>query len=302
MKSEQSGKRILVCIPAYNVGKVIRKLVEECCKYSYDVVVCDDGSADDTETEAKRGGATVVRHPKNKGKGAAMRSLFTYAKDLKADVIVTIDGDGQFLPQEIDKIIKPILDGRADVVIGNRFNGENKIPSYRKFGNKFLDKMTSMASDLPFQDTQSGFRAYSAKAVELISFHTDGFGSDAEILIDASRKGLRIIEEKVTVLYNNIGQETSTKNPVSHTTDVVVSLIELIAVRRPLTYLGIPGLTLSAIGIAYSIIVIVLFNQTRYFSIPSTLVALGSLVIGIILVLMSVVLFSIGRALRRGYS
>jgi len=276
-------------------------LVEECLKYSDEVIVCDDGSIDDTTTEAKRGGATVISHAKNRGKGAALKSLFNVAKDLKADVIVTIDGDGPFLPQEIDKIVKPILDGKADVVIGYRFEKNNEIPAYRKIGMKILDKITNMASELPFRDTQSGFRAYSHKATELITFESDQFGVDAEILMDASRKGLRIVQEKVTVLYDT-GEKTSTKNHVSHSADVVNSLLEQVVLRRPLRYLGLPGVSLTIVGIAFSIVVISLFNQTRYFSIPWTLVSMGAVLIGILLILMSIVLFSIGRALRKGYA
>jgi CHASE2 domain-containing sensor protein len=112
---------------------------------------------------------------------------------------------------------------------------------------------------------------------------------------------LRITEEKVTVLYNT-GERTSTKNPVSHTAEVVNNLLELIALRRPLRYLGIPGVGLITLGIAFSIVVLTLFNHTRYFSIPWTLASMGFILIGIMLLLMSVVLFSIGRAIRKGYS
>ena len=294
-------KKIIVCVPVYNGAKHIASIVRDTKAYCTEVLVCDDGSTDDTKKEAKRGGAIVVSHAENKGKGAAMKSLFNAAKDMKPDVVVTMDGDGQFRPEEIDKLTKPILEEKADIVIGYRFDTDNEMPGYRKVGNKVLDKMANMASELPFRDTQSGFRAYSSKALEQISFQSDGFGADGEILIDASRKGLRIKEEKVTVLYNT-GTETSTKDPISHSTEVVTSLIELIALRRPLRYLGIPGLILMGIGIAYSVVVISLFNETRYFSIPSTLLSLGSLIIGILLLLMSVVLFSIGRAMRRGFS
>src|SRR3989475_1837539 len=275
-------------------------LVEECLKYSNEVIVCDDGSIDDTTTEAKRGGATVISHAENRGKGAALKSLFNFAKYLIA-VVITMDGDGQFLPQEIDKIVKSILDGKADVAIGYRFEKNNGIPAYRKTGMKILDKITNMASELPFRDTQSGFRAYSHKATELITFESDQFGVDAEILMDASRKGLRIVEEKVTVLYDT-GEKTSTTNHVSHSADVVNSLLEQVVLRRPLRYLGLPGVSLTIVGIAFSIVVISLFNQTRYFSIPWTLVSMGAVLIGILLILMSIVLFSIGRALRKGYA
>ena len=289
----------VVCIPVYNEEDVIKNIVERCLKYSDKVIVCDDGSNDLTSEEAKKAGAIVIKHANNKGKGAALKTLFRSAKEANADVIVTIDGDGQFLPEEIEKLMNPIIKGVADIVIGYRFDGENEIPSYRKIGIKVLDKMTNAASDLPFRDTQSGFRAYSKKAIDIIKFASDGFAADSEILIDASRKYLKIVEEKVTVLYDT-GTETSTKNPVSHSAGVVASLIEIIALRHPLRYLGIPGLILLGIGVTFSILVINFFNQTREFSVPGTLVALGGLSTGLMLLLMSVVLFSISRAFRRG--
>ena len=288
----------IACIPAYNEEKPIGDVIKKSLNYVDKVIVCDDGSRDLTSTKAKEANAIVIKHEKNLGKGAALKSLFKYALNVNADVVVTIDGDGQFLPEEINKIIKPIIENDYDIVIGNRFDDHKEMPSYRKVGNKMLDKITKMAADLPFTDTQSGFRAYSKKAIESISFTIDGFGVDSEILIDASNKGLKITEEKVTVLYNT-GEKTSSKDPISHSVGVIAPLIELIAINHPLRYLGIPGLILLIIGIVFSVLVISMFNEDRYFSVPSTLVALGSLVIGMILLLMSVVLYSIAKTTRK---
>ncbi|MGI0011404.1 MAG: glycosyltransferase family 2 protein [Nitrosopumilaceae archaeon] len=291
----------VACIPAYNEERSIGDMIKRTLNHVDKVIVCDDGSDDGTLKKAKDTGAVVIRHEKNLGKGAALKSLFKHAKEIKSDVVVTIDGDGQFLPEEIEKLIKPILDNGSDIVIGYRFsNDKTEMPSYRKAGNKILDKITNIASDLPFRDTQSGFRAYSKKAIELIRFTSDGFGADSEILVDASQKGLKISEVKVSVIYDT-GGKTSTKHPVTHSAGVLTSLIELIAIRHPLKYLGIPGLILIIIGTTFSVSVISIFNETRYFSIPFTLVALGSIVIGVILLLMSVVLFSIVRASRRTF-
>ena len=290
----------LVCIPAYNEEGPIGDVVRNSLPFADKVIVCDDGSSDHTSDHAQSAGAIVIRHEKNLGKGAAMKSLFKYALEQNADAVVVIDGDGQFLPEEIPKLINPILKDESDIVIGYRFDEKTQMPSYRKFGNKVLDKVTNLASELPFRDTQSGFRAYSKKAIEKIRFIDNGFGADSEILIDAARKGLKISENKVTVIYDTGGQ-TSTKNPISHSSGVIVSLVELIAIKHPLKLLGIPGLVLLIIGIAYSVVVISIFNEIRYFSIPSTLVALGSLIIGLILLLMSVLLFGITRSSQRGY-
>jgi len=288
----------IACIPAFNVGNQIAEVIKKSQKYVDKVIVCDDGSEDDTYLNAKLSGAIVLKHDKNLGKGAALQTLFQKAKDLQADIIVTIDGDGQFLPEEIPVLIEPIKIEQFDVVIGNRFLDTKEMPTYRKAGNKILDKFTKLAANLPFEDTQSGFRAYSKNALEKISFFTNGFGVDSEILIDAVNKDLKITEKNITVIYNT-GDKTSTKNPVSHSMDVIASIIELIAINHPLKYLGIPGFILVVIGIIFSVVVLTMFNETRYFSIPSTLLALGSLVIGLMLLLMSVVLYSISHQSNR---
>jgi glycosyltransferase involved in cell wall biosynthesis len=292
---------IIVCIPAFNEESIIGDIVKRSLKYSSEVLVCDDGSSDNTYEIAKRFGATTIQHNTNQGKGATLRTLFQKALEKNPDIIVTLDGDGQFLPEEIPKIIKPISEQNVDVVIGYRFDDKNKIPCYRKIGNKVFDKMTSIASGLPFRDTQSGFRAYTKNALKEISFFTNGFGADSEILITLSKKGFKITEEKITVLYDT-GGKTSTKNPISHSTDVGIPLIELIAIKRPLLFVGLPGIILILIGAVFSIIVISIFNDSRYFSIPFTLVSIGSLLLGMMLILVSVVLYSIGKATRNSSS
>jgi len=291
----------LVCIPAYNEEGPIADVIKRASNYVDKVIVYDDGSSDQTSKEAKQAGAFVIKGDKNRGKGAALKSLFDYAKKNNADAMVTIDGDGQFLPEEIPKLLNPILEKKSDVVIGYRFDDKTEMPNYRKFGNKVLDKITNLASELPFKDTQSGFRSYSKKAINSINFSDTGFGVDSEILVSASRNGLKISEEKVTVIYDT-GWETSTKNPVSHTGSVLSSLIELIALRHPLKYLGISGMVFIIFGVIYSSIVISIFNADRYFSIPSTLLALGTLMVGLTLVLVAFILYAIQMSGRRGYN
>jgi len=286
------------CIPAFNEESTISDVVKRSLSHVDKVIVCDDGSSDDTVSNAEQVGAIVISHKKNLGKGAALKSLFKEAKKLNADVIVTIDGDGQFIPEEIPKLIEPIIEGKYDITIGYRFDDNKEMPYYRKVGNKALDRITNLASNLPFRDTQGGFRAYSKKAIEQINFSTNGFGADSEILVDASQKGLKITEKKVKVIYNT-GGKTSTKNPITHSSEVFTSLLELIAIEKPLKFLGIPGIILLALGIAYSVVVIIIFNDTRYFSVPSTLVALGSLLVGLMLILMSVILYAIKKGISR---
>ena len=289
---------MIACFPAYNEEGIIGNLIKKTLPLVDSVVVCDDGSTDLTSKEAKDAGAFVIRHSSNKGKGAALKSLFDFARHSNADIIVTIDGDGQFLPEEIPKLTKDIEDGKSDIVIGYRFETEKDMPSYRKFGNKVLDELSKQAANLNLRDTQSGFRAYSKHAIKKIYFKNDGFAADSEILIDASEKNLSISEHNVTVLYNT-GNRTSTKNPIRHGSGVFISLLELVLMKRPVTFLGIPGFIILIIGIISSSVTLTLFNETRYFSVPTTLISVGFLTVGIMLLLVSGILFSINRAIQK---
>ena len=290
----------VVCMPAYNEEKLISDVIKRIKPFADKIVVCDDGSKDNTAQKARNAGAHVIKHEKNLGKGAAMKSLFNYAKNIGADVMITIDSDGQFLPEEIPKIIDPIVQEKADVVLGYRFDDATDMPNYRKFGNQFLDKITSIASELPFRDTQGGFRAYSKKALDLIQFSTNGFGVDSEIVIDASKKDLKIVEEKVTVIYNT-GGKTSTKTPLVHVSEVLKTILEIVAIYHPLKYLGLPGILLMIGGLSLGIYALITFNDTRYFSIPFTLAAIGFTVVGLLLLLMSVVLFTISKSINKKF-
>ena len=288
---------ILLCIPAFNEENIIGDLVTKSLKFVDNVVVYDDGSTDQTSKIAEDSGAYVIRNSQNKGKGFALQALFKYARHHNSEIIVTMDGDGQFKPDEIPKLSSPILHDNQDLVVGYRFDNNEEMPKYREIGNKMLDRISNLVSKLPVRDTQSGFRAYSKKAINSITFSNDGFGADTEILIDAFEKGLKITEEKVTVIYNT-GYSTSTKNPISHTTGVVGSIIESILIKHPLKYLGIPGILLIISGIITSVYVLNIFNEIRYFSIGFTLLGLGLFVFGLLLVLVSGVLYSFNRQIK----
>jgi glycosyltransferase involved in cell wall biosynthesis len=218
-----SGKPFVVaCIPAFNEEKTIAKVVLLAQKHVDKVVVCDDGSGDLTGEIAERLGAEVLRHDGNFGKGAALKTLFSRAVELGCDVAVTLDGDGQHDPCEIPRLVEPVLNGDADVAVGSRFLGKVEVPRYRVIGNKALNLLTNVKMAEKLSDTQCGFRAYSGKALSLISVSEAGIGVDSQILLDASDKGLRIVEVPVGVSYKDA---KSSYNPVSHLVMVVYSMI-----------------------------------------------------------------------------
>src|SRR2546428_2694347 len=197
---------------------------------------------------ASKLGAEVISHERNLGKGEALRSLFKAARSIGADVLVTLDGDGQHNPEEIPRLVDAIRSGAADVVVGSRFLGpRTAVPRYREVGNKFLNALISDTVG----DTQSGFRAYGKAVIESIVPAEMGMGVDSEILMEASQRGFKIAEVPVSVAYG--GGKTSKHNPLYHTLDVVFSIMKLTSIRHPLMFYGGGGCALLLAGLAFLI-------------------------------------------------
>ena len=153
---------VVVGIPAFNEAPMIAQVVLGAQKYADAVVVCDDGSNDMTGAVAKRLGACVVRHRRNLGYGASIKSLFKRACELNADVLVTLDADGQHNPKEIPSVVEPIIQGSADLVIGSRFigsDGTKEMPFYRRFGAQLITRLVNGSSKNGISDAQRSFRA-----------------------------------------------------------------------------------------------------------------------------------------------
>lgn len=196
---------VVVGVPALNEELSIARVVLEAQKYADRVVVCDDGSSDLTGEIALRLGADVVRHERNLGYGAAVQSLFRRARELGADVLVTLDADGQHDPREVSDVVKPIVEGKADVVVGSRFVDERSayaMPWYRRAGVKFVTRLTNNGARHGVKDGQSGFRAYSRRSLDSLILFEDGMGVSAEILINARKQGLRICEVSCSCSYD----------------------------------------------------------------------------------------------------
>jgi len=176
----------------------------------------DDGSTDDTVEVATAAGAVVVSHEVNKGYGAAIRTCFNYARENNFDVMVILDGDGQHDPSCIPDFINVMKTSEADVVIGSRFLVKNKlspIPRYRIAGMKVLNLFTRLHG-IKTTDSQSGYRAYSRRAIEKIKITNPDMGAGSEILTQVKNYDLKVVETPITVRYD-ISGGTLAKNPVS---------------------------------------------------------------------------------------
>ena len=236
---------VAVGIPAFNEEQSIAKVVIEAKKFSDIVIVCDDGSSDMTAAIASKLCADVLVHKKNSGYGSAIKSLFKRFLDFDADVLVTIDGDGQHTAMEIPDVVKPITEGSADIVIASRFiedKGTAEMPYYRKVGAKVITKLLNSTSKSAVSDSQSGFRAYNREAIEKLSVSETGMGASLQILLDAQKHHFKIEEVSSTCKYRNGDISTSTQNPILHGFGLVTSILRLVVEEKPLIMLGIPSL------------------------------------------------------------
>ena len=289
---------IVVGIPAFNEEQTIARVILEAQKFSDKVIVCDDGSIDYTAKIAESLGAEVVRHEKNGGYGASIKSLFVRAQELNADVFVTLDADGQHEPNEIPNVIKPILEGEADVVIGSRFvdkKGTAEMPLYRQLGARLITKMVNGSAKNGITDSQSGFRAYNIVALDRLTFFEDGMGASVEILLKANKNDLRIVEVPSTCKYNTSNGNTSTEHPLTHAMGVVFSLIRLIVEERPLLFLGVPSLLCLLIGVGFGIWMLQVYELRKIIETNIALASIGFILIGFFLLSTAITLYAITR-------
>ena len=288
---------VIVGIPAYNEEKNIAVIITRLKKITDKIIVCDDGSSDLTSKIAEELGAIVIKHEKNLGYGAAIRSIFLKAKNLDCEILVTFDADGQHRVEDINKVINPINNGKSDIVIGSRFldDSEKEVPSYRKVGIKVITKITNASIKKQLTDSQSGFRAYSKKVLDELTPSELGMGISTEILIKASNKNFRILEVPIKIIYHG---ETSTHNPITHGSSVIISTIKYTSLQRPLTFYGIPSVIFLLIGIVFSYLAIQYYVEIGRLSTNLTIVASAAVLIGIVLLITAVLLFSLVSVVR----
>jgi len=287
---------IAIGIPAFNEEKSIASIIVRLKKKYEMIIVCDDGSSDLTGSIAKELGAIVITHKRNLGYGAAIRSIFLKSRELEIDILVTFDADGQHRIEDIDSMIKPIQEDKAEIVIGSRFiQNDSEIPKYRKVGIKTITGLTNVATGLNVTDAQSGFRSYNKKVLENINPSDFGMGVSTEILIKAKKMNYRIIEISIVVLYEG---NTSTHNPVSHGTSVILSTMKYVSIERPLLFYGIPGLILFSIGIFFVVWTLQIFSESRQIITNIALIGMGGLILGALFIMTAIILYSTVSVVR----
>jgi len=256
--TDSQTSKTVVGIPAYNEAKSIGDIIRQIKNFTDEVLVVDDGSTDSTTAQAQDAGATVIEHESNQGYGAALKTILREANRRNADHLVLIDADGQHDPADIPKLLEAQRSSSADIVIGSRFteDGKTDAPLYRQFGLSVVNFLTNFSlglirSESRLRDTQSGFRVYSATAVQTL-LQTGSIGDDmdasTDILYKAHESGLEIDEIGTTINYDV--ESESSHNPVHHGIILCRNLVKKIKRDRPMTVFGAPGVIFMFTGVA----------------------------------------------------
>jgi glycosyltransferase involved in cell wall biosynthesis len=207
---------VLVVIPAYNeadnVGAVVARMPDEVCGLPVTALVVDDGSSDGTTDAAEAAGALVARHLRNRGGGAALRTGYALAAGAGAAIVVTLDADGQHLPEEMTRLVRPIVAGRADAVNGSRTLGSADPNTFsRELGLRVFNRVLSTLTRTDITDCSSGYRAIRADSLAKLELRQEQFHA-SEWLIEAVKRGLRLEEVPITVAKRMHGE---TKKPAT---------------------------------------------------------------------------------------
>lgn len=292
--SKSSPLKIIVAMPAYNEAKYIGSIILQAKQYADEVIVVDDGSADQTSLVAELAGAVVIRHRENMGYGRAIQSIFNEVRNRNADVLVILDADAQHNPDEIPSLIRAVHEG-SDLVIGSRELQKNLIPFYRRVGQRLLSNLTYIVSRKRLYDTESGFRAYSKKAVAMLELKEEGMAASAEIVSVAARQGLQITEVPISVTYS---KDSSSMNPVKHGFSVLNRILIMISEKRPLLFFGVGGSASIILGVVAGIVVVRALITSQVLNVGTALISMLLVTVGVLTIFTGVILDLIARRMR----
>jgi glycosyltransferase involved in cell wall biosynthesis len=252
--------------------------------------VIDDGSADETAEIAEAAGAAVVRHEINQGKGAALNSAFGIALGHEADVLVLMDGDGQHRPAEIPNVAGPIVSGDADISVGSRHLTSGGIPKVRRVGQTMITTATNLGAGVNISDSQSGFRAFSRRALENLTFTARGFAVESEMQFLALDRELRVVEVPISAVY----VDPPKRNVFRHGLAVLDGILRLVGMHRPLLFFAAVSVLCWLVGSLMGLLALDAIGRgSAAAAVAPTLGAIGCLLLGTLSVFAGVILHSV---------
>ncbi len=282
--------KVIVTIPAFNEEKTIGKVVGDVkrvmsqAKYDYSVIVVDDGSKDSTAETAKKAGANVYSHPRNLGLAETFRTEMAKCLENKADIIVHTDADGQYLAEDIPKLLAEIEKG-YDLVLGSRFRGKiESMPLMKRFGNRAFSKVLSQITGVKISDGQTGLRAFTKEVAEKISFismHT----YTQEQIIRAAKQKFRIAEVPVYFAKRH-DKSRLMSGPLSYAVKAWIQIFRIYRDYQPLKFFGLFGGVFVAAGLALGVWILYLLAATGSVQgLPKVVLSMMFLSIGVQIIL-----------------
>lgn len=266
--------KLIITIPAYNEEKTIGRVIKGISQYiegvdQKEIIVVNDGSTDDTVQVSREAGAFVVSHKEQKGVGTAFQMAVEESLRRKADIMVNIDGDGQFDPLNIPNLIAPLIKGEADMVSGSRFINKdfvpNNMPMIKLLGNKMVSMAVSCLTGKKFYDVTCGFRAYSKEA--LLNMNLFGkFTYTQETFLDLTFKGFKILEIPIKVQYFPDRISKLTNNLFYYIWQIFKIILRSFRDYRPLKFFGSIGFSIFLLGLGFDIFILVHYLNTGAFS------------------------------------
>lgn len=262
-------KNICVILPAYNEEAKIGDTIEAIPDYVDHVIVVDDGSRDNTANVARDKGAKVYRHAKNRGVGAAFNTGMRAALELDTDIMVNIDADGQFNPQDITKLIEPMIAGEADFVTASRFKESDLYPDMSKvkfWGNKLMSFIISKMTGQKFYDVSCGFRAYSRNALLQLNLFGD-FTYTQESFLNFAFKNVAILEVPVGVVgRRKHGKSRVASNLLQYAYQTLKIIVRTVRDYRPFRMFAVISVIMFIVGLGLAIFLAVHYVRTGTFT------------------------------------
>lgn len=284
------GANAVVVIPAYNEERFIGSVVLKTRQIAETVIVVDDGSKDATAQLAEAAGAIVIRHEVNTGKGGALNTGFLKAKEYNPDVVITIDGDWQHLPEEMAMVAAPVLNGEADIVVGSRYLEQTSdVPIQRVIGHWGFTSLTNIVSGVSLTDSQSGYRAFSQDALDALSFSSRSFSVESEMQFLAKDHDLKVVEVPITIRYT----DKPKRNVLSHGLVVLNGILKLVAQHRPLLFFALPGVLTLLVGLGLGAWVVNQYALYETLAVGTALIVVILMLSGMFLLFTGIVLHSL---------
>lgn len=289
-KLERLKESVIVVIPAYNEERFIGSVVLKTLPLVDRVIVVDDGSRDATADIAEAAGAVVVRHGVNQGKGVALNSGFMKAREYDPDVVITLDGDWQHLPEEIQHVAAPVLNEGADIVVGSRYlEKTSDVPIQRVVGHWGFTSLTNIVSGVSLTDSQSGYRAFSPKALEKLTFGSNSFSVESEMQFLARDHDLKVVEVPITIRY----VDKPKRNVLRHGMVVLNGILGLAAQHRPLLFFTLPGVVTLLAGVLLGLWVVYSYSIHEKLAVGTALIGVLLSILGTFAVFTGIMLNSI---------